>query len=270
MNDTPKTIPESPPNLRERRYRTEAIILTRLDYGETDRIFTAFTPRHGKVSLIAKGARRPSSKYGSQLDYFGRVSLHLAVGRDLDVVTSAELLDSHERLRLDLDAFGCASYFAELVRHLTHDREENWRVYDLLRKSLALLDQQVDSWAVTRHFELALLSALGYQPELFSCVECREPLEATTNLFSARLGGMLCPACANLDRGGEAMSVNAQKYLRQLIRNGLAAVVRLQPSLEERQAVERAIAAYVRQIAERDFSSLRVRSALTAPQTRAD
>jgi DNA repair protein RecO (recombination protein O) len=251
--------------VRDRRYRTEAIILTRLDYGETDRILTAFTPNHGKVSLIAKGARRPSSKYGSQLDYFGRVSLHLAVGRDLDVVTSADVLDSHERLRGDLDAFACASYFAELVRHLTHDREENWRVYDLLRKSLALLDQEVDSWAVTRHYELALLSALGYQPELFACVECREPLEATTNVFSARLGGMLCPACANLDRGGEAMSVNAQKYLRQLVRNGLAAVVRLQPSETERMEIERAIAAYIRHVAERDFSSLRVRSVLVAP-----
>ncbi|MGC4105765.1 MAG: DNA repair protein RecO [Thermomicrobiales bacterium] len=253
---------------RDRHYRTEAIILTRLDYGETDRIFTAFTPRHGKVSLIAKGARRPSSKYGSQLDYFGRVSLHLSVGRDLDVVTSAELLDGHERLRLDLDAFGCASYFAELVRHLTHDREENWRVYDLLRKSLALIDQEVDSWAVTRHFELALLSALGYQPELFACIQCREPLEATTNVFSARLGGMLCPACANLDRaGGEAMSVNAQKYLRELVRNGLASVVRLQPSDMERMEIERAIASYLRHIAERDFSSLRVRTVLTAPST---
>jgi len=258
--------PRPPQNgTRDRRYRTEAIILTRFDYGETDRILTAFTPNHGKVSLIAKGARRPSSKYGSQLDYFGRVSLHLAVGRDLDVVTSADVLDGHERLRGDLDAFGCASYFAELVRHLTHDREENWRVYDLLRKSLALLDQEVDSWAVTRHFELALLSALGYQPELFACVECREPLEATTNVFSARLGGMLCPACANLDRGGEAMSVNAQKYLRQLVRNGLAAVIRLQPTDGERLEVERAIAAYLRHVAERDFSSLRVRSVLMAP-----
>ncbi|HWK81934.1 MAG TPA: DNA repair protein RecO, partial [Thermomicrobiales bacterium] len=187
------------------------------------------------------------------------------VGRDLDVVTSADVLDSHERLRGDLDAFACASYFAELVRHLTHDREENWRVYDLLRKSLALLDQEVDSWAVTRHYELALLSALGYQPELFACVECREPLEATTNVFSARLGGMLCPACANLDRSGEAMSVNAQKYLRQLVRNGLAAVVRLQPSETERMEIERAIAAYIRHVAERDFSSLRVRSVLVAP-----
>ncbi|MGN6030669.1 MAG: DNA repair protein RecO [Thermomicrobiales bacterium] len=258
--------PRPPQNgIRDRHYRTEAIVLTRLDYGETDRILTAFTPNHGKVSLIAKGARRPSSKYGSQLDYFGRVSLHLAVGRDLDVVTSADVLDSHERLRTDLDAFACASYFAELVRHLTHDREENWRVYDLLRKSLALLDQDVDSWAVTRHYELALLSALGYQPELFSCVECREPLEATTNVYSARLGGMLCPACANLDRGGEAMSVNAQKYLRQLVRHGLAAVVRLQPSETERMEIERAIAGYIRHVAERDFSSLRVRSVLVAP-----
>lgn len=259
-----QTTTTSAPNPRDRHYRTEAIILTRRDYSETDRILIAFTPRHGKISLIAKGARRPSSRFGSQLDYFGRVGLHCAVGRDLDVVTSAELLDSHERLRSDLDAFACASYFAELVRHLTHDREENWRVYDLLRKSLALLDQEVDSWAVTRHFELALLSALGYQPELFACVECREQLEATVNVFSARLGGMLCPTCAHMDRGGEAMSVNAQKYLRHLVRHGLAAVVHLQLVQSERMEIERAIASYLRQVAERDFASLRVGTVLSA------
>ena len=252
---------------RDRRYRTEAIVLTRLDYGETDRILTLFTPYFGKVQAIAKGARKAGSKLGPHLDYFGRVSLQLARGRELDVVTSAELIEPHERLRLDLDAFGHASYFAELVRHLTQDREENGRIYDLLKRSLSVLNENVDPWPVTRHFELALLSALGYQPELLHCVNCRREIEPVPNAFSPSLGGMLCPLCRGVDPSSIPVSVNAQKYLRQLLRHGLAATIRLQPSADERWEIERTIRDYLRYVAERDFSSLRVLSTLNLPGT---
>lgn len=249
-------------SLRDRSYRTEAIVLTRLDYGEADRIITIFTPRHGKFGAIVKGARRPTSKMGPALDYFGRVSLQLARGRDLDVVTSAELIEPHERLRLDLDAFGCASYYAELVRHLTEDRQANGRVYDLLKRSLSVLNESVDPWPVTRHFELALLSSLGYQPELLRCVNCRREIEPIVNSFSPSLGGILCPDCRGVDPAARPISINAQKYLRQLLRNGLPATIRLQPSEAERYELERLIGEYVRFVSERDFSSLRVLSIL--------
>ncbi len=240
-------------------------MLTRLDYGEADRIVTVYTPRHGKFSCICKGARRASSKMGPALDYFGCVALQLAKGRDLDVVTSAELVESHERLRLDLDAFGYASYFAELVRHLTQDREENGRVYDLLKRSLAVLNEAVAPWPVARHFELALLSALGYQPELLCCVNCRREVDAVTNGFSASLGGVLCPDCRGVDPVAKSVSLNTQKYLRQILRHGLPATIRLKPSDDERHEIERTIVDYLQFVAERNFSSLRVLSVLNRP-----
>ncbi len=240
-------------------------MLTRLDLGEADRIVTLYTPHFGKLGIIAKGARRSGSKIGPALDYFGRVKLHLARGRDLDIVTSAELIDPHERLRLDLDAFGYASYYAELVRHLTQDRQENRQVYDLLKRSLSVLNERVDPWPVTRHFELALLSALGYRPELLRCVNCRRVIEAEVNTFSATLGGILCPTCRGTDPGAIRLSINAQKYLRELLRNGLSATIRLQPSEDESQEIERTTSEYLRFVSERDFSSLRVLSVLNRP-----
>jgi DNA repair protein RecO (recombination protein O) len=267
MTDSASSPPvrESP---RDRNYRTEAIVLTRLDLGEADRIVTLYTPHFGKLGIIAKGARRSGSKIGPALDYFGRVKLHLARGRDLDIVTSAELIDPHERLRLDLDAFGYASYYAELVRHLTQDRQENRQVYDLLKRSLSVLNEGVEPWPVTRHFELALLSALGYRPELLRCVNCRRVIEAEVNTFSATLGGLLCPMCRGMDPGAIRLSINAQKYLRELLRNGLSATIRLQPSEDERQEIERTTSEYLRFVSERDFSSLRVLSVLNRPSPR--
>jgi DNA repair protein RecO (recombination protein O) len=248
--------------VRERLYTTEAIILSRRDLGEADRILTLFTPYHGKFSVIAKGSRRTKSRSGPHLDVLSRTSLDLAKGRDLDVVTSAQLIDNHDRFQTDLDAYCAAGYLAELVRHLTEERQEQQPVYHLLKNSLAVLNDGVDSWPVMRHFELALLSILGYQPELYQCVNCGEEITARVNSWSPVLGGILCPACGTVDPGALPLSVNAQKYLRTIQRSGLGTLMRLELGESDRLQVERALANSVKHVAERDFGSLRVMSSL--------
>jgi DNA repair protein RecO (recombination protein O) len=245
-------------SLRERLYRTNAIVLQSRDLGEADRICVVYTPGFGKVSIIAKGARRAKSRMGPYLDYFSEVALHLTRGRDLDVVTSVTSISQHPNLRLDIDAYGHAAHFAELVRDLTQEHQENQRVYELLSSSLTLLNDGIDPWQVARHFELGLLVALGYRPELFRCVNCHRDLEPMPNAFSSQLGGMLCNDCARKEPGAVVLSVNAQKYLRTLARSGLGAVVRLEPHMAERREIEQTMQAYLRYVGERDYASLRV------------
>lgn len=255
---TPNTEQQPARPLKERLYRTDGIILSRTSLGEADRILTIFTQHHGKIRVIAKGARRPSSRLGPHLEYFCRSRLMLAKGRDLDVVTAAETLDHHLALRTDLTAFGHASHIAELLLRLTEDRQEHELVYDLLVGSLRLLSEGVDAFAVTRHFELTLLAALGYRPELYSCVACGNPLEAAAHPFSAARGGFTCLACGQREQHGPAVSVNAQKYLRTLDRHGLAAAARLQIPVELAMELERFATGYFQYLAERDLQSLRV------------
>lgn len=249
-------------SLRERLYSTEAIVLSRLDYGEADRILVVFTPYRGKVDVIAKGARKAMSRLGPHLDYFARVNLNLTRGRDLDVVTGVETLDPFIHLRQNLDAYGHACYFVELVKGLTQPRQEQRDVYDLLARSLVLLDDGIGPWVVARHFEMALLHGLGYRPELFACVNCMQEIAAERNSFSAELGGLLCPRCRNEDPSSIPLSVNAQKYLRTLERAGLAAAARFTPSASERLEIQQVTSHYVRHVAEHDFNSLRVLGAL--------
>lgn len=244
--------------LRERLYRTNAIVLQIRDLGEADRILVVFTLGHGKVSIIAKGARKARSRMGPYLDYFSEVALHLTRGRDLDVVTSVTTIHQHPNLRTDIDAFGHAAHFAELVRDLTQERQENARVYELLSSSLSLLDDGIDPWHIARHFELGLLITLGYSPQLFRCVACQRELDAIPNRFSSNLGGMLCDLCAGLDPSAMLLSINAQKYLRTLSRSGLVSVIGLQPSALERHEIGQAMSSYLRHVGERDFNSLRV------------
>jgi DNA repair protein RecO (recombination protein O) len=249
-------------SLRERLYQSEAIVLSRLDYGEADRILVVFTPTRGRLDVIAKGARKSKSRLGPSLDYFARVFLELARGRELDIVRSVETVDRFPYLSENLDAYGHASYFVELVKGLTQPREGHRRVFDLLASSLTLLNEKVDPWVIARHFEMALLYELGYRPELFQCVNCKRPILEKVNSFSAEMGGMLCPDCRNEDPASIPLSVNTQKYLRLLEREGLAAAARFTPGLYQRMEIQQVTSHYIRHVAEREFNSLRVLNSL--------
>lgn len=242
---------------RERSYSTEAIVLEKRSYGEADRILIVYTPQYGRLDLIAKGANKTKSKFGPYLDVCSWVELELATGRDLDVVRSASPVRVCSNLATNIEVFCHANYIVELVRNLTQADEPHRGVFDLLARSLILLDDGIDPWVITRHFEMAVLNELGYRPELFRCVGCDREIKAETNAFSASLGGMLCPNCRSTDPMATPLGVNAQKYLRVLQRDGLAAAARLRPSPEERNQVQQVLESYARFISDRDIRSLR-------------
>lgn len=241
---------------RDRSYETEAIVLDRRPYGEADRILVVFTPQYGRLDLIAKGASKTKSRSGPYLDLCSWVRLELATGRDLDVVRSVQPVRTFTSLGTDLNRYCNACYLVELVKTLTQADEPHLGVFELLSRSLVLLDEGVEPWVVTRHFEIALLNELGYRPQLFHCVGCNEEITATTNAFSAVLGGLLCANDRELDPVAIPLSVNAQKYLRLMQRDGLAAVARLAPSAHERAEIQSVTESYARYVADRDLRSL--------------
>lgn len=241
-----------------RLYRCEAIVLSRIDFGEADRVLTLYSRQHGKLRVVAKGARRPLSRLGPHLEYFCRTQLMLARGRDLDVVTGAETINPHLPLRGNLDAYGHASHMVEVLARLTEDRQENAAVYDLLAGSLQLLAEGIDPFHVTRHYELALLNHLGFRPELIRCVACREPLVQAPHPFVVEQGGFLCERCQPRGVALRHASVDAQKYLRAAERGGLASVVTLDLAAPLRGEIERLLGDYLRHVSERDLGSLRV------------
>jgi DNA repair protein RecO (recombination protein O) len=168
------------------------------------------------------------------------------------------MVDAHWALRNDIEGFGHASYFVELLNQLTEDRQENQAAYDLLMRSLRLLAEGVNPYTVSRHYELALLSILGFRPRFFECARCESEITAVPNAFSARLGGCLCPECRSADGGAPVLSVNAQKYLRTLERSGMSATVRLELDPATATEIERALAGFARHHAERESRSLGV------------
>ncbi len=245
--------------LAERIYRTEAVVLRHRPYGEADLILTLYTPHYGKLSAMAKGVRRPASKRRGHLELFTRAKVMLARGRTFEQVTDAQTLDANRGLRgEDLDGqeqVGIAYYLAELLDKTTEEGQENRAIWDLLTSSLRALSAGVSPAIVARHYELRLLGYLGYQPGLFDCAGCGEPLQPVTNAYSIELGGVLCPECRSQDPAAEPLSVNALKLLRLLAREGPETVARLRLGPALAAEVEGVLRQSIRRIIERDLES---------------
>jgi len=215
------------------------------------------TPRLGKLRVIAKGVRRPRSRIGGALQPFSDVQLVLAVGRTFDVVTSSSLEDPHLGLRNDLHSTAAAWYLVELVDRFIEGAADTHDAFRLLAQGLSALDagDDVSREVVARWFELALLDAMGFRPELTRCLECGSELEPEGNAYAPLGGGALCPQCRRASHGSRPVSPDALKVMRHLQRSPLVGVLRLRLAPAVHREVERLLHATVSAVLERELRS---------------
>jgi DNA repair protein RecO (recombination protein O) len=176
--------------------RTEAIVLRSIRYGEADRILHLYTPGYGRLSAIAKGARRARSRFGARLEPFFHIDAMLHEGRgDLHTVTGADTIAAHAALRDHAATLDAAARACDAVARLFETPEPHPEVFRLLANELSLLDANTDHarTATGLAFRLKLLLAAGIVPQLASCAGCGE----TEHLqgFSAAAGGVVCSSC---------------------------------------------------------------------------
>jgi DNA repair protein RecO (recombination protein O) len=240
-----------------RLYVTDAIVLTRFDYGEADRIMTLFTPAHGKLKAIAKGVRRTKSRLGGSLEPLAELRVALARGRTFDVVTQVQVSHAWLRLRDSLESTATAWYLAELADRSLEERHEAEGLYALLRRAYELLDAGMDSGRVARWYEMHLADEMGVRPEVDRCVECDRMLEADEQFrWVPPLGGVLCSRCPGPPADRAGLSLEALKLLKayQRLDVEVLAGLRLPPAVE--REVEGAMRDFLRVSLERDARSL--------------
>jgi DNA repair protein RecO (recombination protein O) len=194
--------------------KSEAIVLRSIRYGEADRILHVYTPMHGRVSAIAKGARKSKSRFGARLEPFFHVELMLREGRsDLMSVTGATTVAAHARIRDHGAALDCAARACDGVSRLFATDDPHPEVFHLLANELGLLDAQPERATVANGvaFRLKLLLAAGLAPHLSACATCGEAEHFAG--FSGAAGGVVCAACEagsfRLDEAGHAFMVAA-------------------------------------------------------------
>jgi DNA repair protein RecO (recombination protein O) len=207
---------------RERLYRIRAVVLSRRDYNDADRILTVFTPDRGKQELIAKGVRKTTSRKAGHLELMAHTALLVAQARTWDIITEAVTVESFRHLRENLDAIGYASYICELISCFTEADDDSQPLWDLLLLTLRTLDAYAqtpggcDPQLLMRWFDLHLLSLTGFQPQLFYCLGCEEPLRPVVNYLCLHEGGVYCPACGQQRADVEAIESDVLKVLRFL------------------------------------------------------
>jgi DNA repair protein RecO len=154
-------------------YTANAIVLRRLNFGETDRIVTLYTRERGKLSGIAKGARKAISRLSGSTETFVYGRFQLASGKNLEVITQVEVKASFPRIRADLHRSANASYIMEMVEKMVEEHDTNPEMFDLMLSTLYLMERPNHPEKITHMFELQFMKMLGYQPILDGCVRCR-------------------------------------------------------------------------------------------------
>lgn len=150
--------------MKGKTYKTEGIILARRNIGEADRLLTVFSKHHGKLRVIAKGVRKPTSRKRGSLELFNHTTLFLAKGKTLDIITEAEVRHNFNSWRRDLLKVGVAYHFAEIVSKLTREGQEIRRVHELLVDAFSRLND-IEYWhlhSFITEFKKQVLTELGF------------------------------------------------------------------------------------------------------------
>ena len=208
-----------------RGYKTEAVVLRSMRFGESDRVLHLYTLDRGRVGALAKGVRKTKSRFGARLEPLSHAELMLHQGSgELHTVTGAELIHSHHAAREEPYRLGVGLIGLEAMLRLFSEQEANPRAFEALTRFLDLLDgaesrapgrPAVDPLALS--FQLKLLWLSGYLPHLASCAECGS--DAGIVGYSPKAGGAVCRDCG---AGALALSPAGLQGIDALLRRPLA------------------------------------------------
>ncbi len=256
---------------RIRTYKTQAVVLKQIPLGEADRIITLCTPNMGLIRAIAKGVRRPKSKLRGHIELLNHISISLNRGRNLDIVSEAESINSFGNLRKNLKRLSIAFYVAEIVLGFSAEESPSTVLYRLLLTALSALEVTDQLELIARYCEIGALSGSGYKPELHSCVDCRSILEPSDHVFSYLKGGILCPSCHN-DYGEKLIpvSLNAMKLMRFMQKETLLSTAGLNVSRKLLNEVGQTNRRYIRFIMEKELKTTKFMDLVsnTSPQVK--
>jgi DNA repair protein RecO (recombination protein O) len=203
-------------------YRDQGVVLRSIKLGETDRIVSILGQGNGKVRAVAKGVRKPGSRFGARLEPTTHVSFQCYRGRgELDVVTQAETIDANRGLR---EHYGCLTHAVSMLEatdQVAQDREPNPPLYRMLVRALRTLAAS-PSPLVSAAFFWKLLALEGFHPLLDECARCGSgsgPFPA----FGLLDGGVLCESCAQVD--GRRLAPETLALLHRILGGELRAAL---------------------------------------------
>lgn len=196
--------------------KTKGIIISENNFGDFDKMLTMLTPGIGKISCIAKGARRPRSTLlaGTQLLCFGEYIMYK--GADTYNINSCETIEIFYNLRTDWDKLTYATHITKIIHDVTGENENSYKILQLYLNTLYTLSEtDKDSDLVVSIFKMRLLCILGFKPRIEECTNCGEKDNLT--YFSLKDNGFKCEICSRLDKGSLSMSEGTKTAIKYIV-----------------------------------------------------
>ncbi len=196
---------------------TNAIVLRNFNQGEADRIVVLYTQAKGKLSAIAKGARKPKNSLAPLTQLFAYSRLLLVKGKNLHIITQGKLKHSFPAFVQNMERFAYASSLVEFLDRITEEEDADEYIFDTLLAHLYVMEKAKDPELVARSWELKLLSHLGYKPHLENCLICAGETGKSPLLFSISGGGIICQKCLSFAEHSLPISQETVELLKKLI-----------------------------------------------------
>ena len=220
-----------------------AIVLQVKDLGDSDKIVTLYTMEHGKIVLIAKGAKRSKKRFVNKLELFSLLAIHFSPSRHSSLMRldQADLLNPFPKLRENYELYIAASLLCELVLHWTREHDSDEELFRLLAwalEGLSLAGVEINRTII--FFHVKMLDILGYRPDLAGCLDCRA-LGAGGVLyrFSPLRNGLVCSRCEpRATTNTQPLSIQTIQLLRRVQDLEQGKLARLQfPPAATREAI---------------------------------
>ena len=196
--------------------KVKGVILSENNMGDYDKMLTMLTPNFGKISCVAKGARRPKSALlaGTQMFCFGEYMMYQ--GTSTYHINSCETIEIFYKLRTDLEKLKYAIHINKIVQDVTEENENCFNIMQLYLNALYTISETDKDLDLTISiFKLRLLCILGYTPRILSCTNCKE--KDNLAYFSIKDNGFKCEACARQDKSSLQMSESTKNAIKYTI-----------------------------------------------------
>ncbi len=241
---------------RPRTYSVEAVVVRASDFGEADRLVTLLTPFSGLVRAVARGARKPKSRLGGNVDLLRHIKASVNEGRSLHSVSQVQSLSSLRGLHSGLEKMSTGLYMAEIAERFSVEGASNPELFNQFVQMLLILNAEPMHPLMARWFETQVLRINGFLPTINQCVDCGTELEPQGHVFSPERGGIVCPDC----RASESdvllpASLNTVKLLRHLARAEWQEVRPINASEDDLRQVARILKEHLHFVLDRNVRS---------------
>jgi DNA repair protein RecO (recombination protein O) len=210
-------------------YRSQGLVIRKVDFGEADQIFKIYTKDFGKLDIFGKAVRKVESKLRSGADFLYLSNLEFVQGRNKKTLTDAVVLENFSEIRKSLRKMEISRAMSEVLDRLAGLEDKNEKLWKLIKESFSKLGEIEESKSILLYYYFLwnLFSILGYLPELKTCVSCFKKPFLNAIYFSPAEGGMICHSCSVNSPDSFSVKPDLIKVLRIITQKDWPVVARL-------------------------------------------